>query len=68
MAAYELWFKDAGLSISEKKTKAMQVEHFFSDSIIDRINKINWGGKLDNDTIRKIMANHFIDYKLSKSK
>lgn len=68
MAAYELWFKEAGLSVIDKKTKATQVEQFFSDDIIDRIIKINWGGKLDRDTARKIMANHFIDYKLSKSK
>lgn len=64
MAAYELWFSEAGLSTIDRKSKTHLVENFFTDSIIDRIVKINWGNKIDYDTARKIMGNHFIDYKL----
>lgn len=65
MAAYELWFKQAGLSVKERKLKTTVVDPFFQGDILDRIIKINWGGKLDHGTARKIMSNHFIDYKLT---
>lgn len=65
MAAYELWFRQAGLSVKERKLKTSVVEPFFQADILDRIIKINWGGKVDHSTARKIMSNHFIDYKLT---
>lgn len=65
MAAYEAWFKDAGLVIIDKKVKTVEVDDFFTDEIIDRMIKINWG-KIDIITAKKIMANHFIDYTLKK--
>lgn len=68
MAAYELWFSEANLSVVDRKSKTNLVENHFVDSIMDRIVKINWGNKIDNDTARKIMGNHFIDYKLKRSK
>lgn len=68
MAAYELWFDEAGLSTIDKKLKTSTVEPFFSNDIIERIIKINWAGKIDTDTARKIMTNHFIDYKLKPNK
>jgi 2-polyprenyl-3-methyl-5-hydroxy-6-metoxy-1,4-benzoquinol methylase len=67
MAAYEQWFKDAGLEVEDKRVKTAEVEPFFSGPIMDRIIKINWGGKIDADTARKILANHFIDYTLRKA-
>jgi 2-polyprenyl-3-methyl-5-hydroxy-6-metoxy-1,4-benzoquinol methylase len=67
MAAYEQWFKEAGLTILDKKVKSSEVEPFFDDSIISRIVKINWSGGIDNNTARKILSNHFIDYTLKKS-
>ncbi len=68
MAAYELWFGEANLLVADRKSKTNLVENYFSDTIIDRIVKINWGNKIDFDTARKIMGNHFIDYKLKKNK
>ena len=67
LAAYEQWFKDAGLKIDDKRIKTNQIEGFFSGPIMDRIIKINWNGKIEPDTARRIMANHFIDYYLSKA-
>ena len=66
MAAYEQWFKDSGLEIAEKRVKTSEVEPYFNGPIMDRIVKINWGGSVDNDTARKILSNHFIDYVLKK--
>lgn len=67
MAAYEQWFKEAGLNVLEKRTKTSEIEPFFDDSIISRIIKINWSGGIDNNTARKILSTHFIDYTLKKS-
>lgn len=67
MAAYEHWFQDAGLEVEDKRVKTTEVEEFFSGPIMDRIIKINWGGKLEPDVARKILANHFIDYLLRKA-
>jgi len=64
IAAYELWFKEAGLTVTDRKAKTNMVEPFFDGSLLDRIIKINWGNKIDRDTARKIMSNHLIDYKL----
>jgi 2-polyprenyl-3-methyl-5-hydroxy-6-metoxy-1,4-benzoquinol methylase len=64
MAAYESWFATARLETISKKSKHDPVDSFFSDDIINRIIKINWDGKMDPDTARKIMSNQFIDYKL----
>jgi SAM-dependent methyltransferase len=67
MAAYEHWFKAAGLEVEEKRVKTTDVEDFFSGPIMERIAKINWDGKIEPDVARKILANHFIDYALRKS-
>lgn len=64
MAAYEQWFKEAGLEVVEKRVKTTEVESFFDGPVMDRIIKINWGGGIDSNTARKIMSNHFIDYVL----
>jgi SAM-dependent methyltransferase len=66
MAAYEYWFKEAGLEVIKKKVRATPVEDFFSGTIVDRIAKINWDGKIEPDVVRRILANHLIDYTLRK--
>lgn len=66
MAIYERWYKDAGLKIIDKKIEAENPEEFFSGDLLDRIIKTTWGGNMDRDQALKIMANQFIDYKLSK--
>lgn len=66
MAAYEQWFRESGLEVVEKRVKSSEVEPFFTGPIMDRIVKINWAGDLDNDTARKILSNHFIDYVLKR--
>lgn len=68
MAAYEQWFKDAGLEVDDKRVKTTPVEDFFSGAIMDRIIKVNWSGGIDGDTARKILSNQFVDYQLVKSK
>jgi len=67
MAVYEQWFKEADLVVQDKKIKVSEVEPFFSGEVMNRIIKINWEGKIEPDVARKIMANHFIDYILTKS-
>ena len=64
MAVYESWFSKNNLKIVSKKAKSTPIDPFFNDEIMDRIIKINWGGKVDVDTAKKIMSNHFIDYQL----
>lgn len=66
MAAYEAWFKKAGLSTHDKRVKTTEVEPFFSDEVLDRIIKTTWAGTVEPDTARKIMANTFVDYTLTK--
>lgn len=67
MAAYELWFKNAGLVIDTKQAKSSEVDAFFlNDGLIDRIIKVTWGGAIDIATAKKIMTNHWVDYVLKK--
>lgn len=66
MAAYELWFRGAGLSVADKHVKAETIDGSFDDNIIQRIIKTTWAGAIDATTAKKIMANHFVDYVLEK--
>jgi SAM-dependent methyltransferase len=65
MAAYEQWFKAAGLKIEGKNIFVTEVEEFFSGAILDRMIKINWGG-IRPEAIQEALATHFIDYRLSR--
>lgn len=67
MASYELMFRGANLTIEARKATTEPVEQFFSDSILDRIIKTTWKGAMaDKESYLKIMANSFIDYRLSR--
>jgi len=65
LAAYESIFRRAELQIVDKRTIATDVEPFF-DNIIDRINKVTWGGNITPEVAKKIMAIQFIDYTLQR--
>lgn len=66
MAAYELWFKNAGLIVENKKVKSDAVDEFFLGDLIDRIVKVTFGGTADAETAKRIMSNSWIDYFLKK--
>lgn len=66
MAAYEKWFKSAGLVVVNKKVRAEETDKPLSNAIVDRIIKTTWAGEVDAQTAKRIMANHFIDYWLKK--
>lgn len=66
MATYEQWFHHAGLAVESKQPiRGEELERYFSGPLFDRILKITWAGKIDEDRARKIMVNQFIDYWLT---
>jgi len=68
MAAYEEWFKSAGLTVKSKQVKADYVDNFFMNSgLLDRIIKVTWGGEIEAETAKMIMSNSWIDYLLKKN-
>ncbi len=66
LASYEAIFKKAGLKVVNKNTATVDLEPFFDDAIIERINKINWRGNISLEITRKIMVTQFIDYQLER--
>lgn len=66
MAAYEKWFTEGGLKVADRKIQAEKPHPFVENNLLPRIVKITWGGNIDPDQARKIIANQFIDYHLSK--
>lgn len=66
LAAYEAITKHAGLKIVHKQAITMEIDEFFGDELIDRINKINWRGNITTEIARKIMSTQFIDYTLQR--
>jgi 2-polyprenyl-3-methyl-5-hydroxy-6-metoxy-1,4-benzoquinol methylase len=70
MAAYELWFKNAGLTVEDKQVKAEEVDEWFTrnehNSLLQRIIKVTWAGTVDETVARRIMSNQWIDYLLKK--
>jgi len=66
LAAYEAITKQAGLKITHKQAITMEVEDFFGDELLDRINKINWRGNITTEVAKKIMTTQFIDYTLQR--
>jgi hypothetical protein len=65
-ATYDSLFVKNGLSIIKRKGHTDNVDPFFDDDLVERINKITYRGKADKDSIRKIMALQFIDYTVKK--
>lgn len=66
-ATYDSLFTKNGFSILKRKGHTEEVEAFFDDRLIDRINKVCYRGKAEKDAIRKIMALQFIDYTIKKA-
>lgn len=65
MAAYESWFKNAGLTVINKDIKNDDVRGL-NNKILERIIKVTWAGTVDLELAKKIMANHWIDYFLAR--
>ena len=62
LASYEAMAKHAGLKIAHKQAIVMDLEDFFGDELLDRINKINWRGNITPEVVKKIMSTQFLDY------
>lgn len=65
MAAYESWITNAGFHISDKRIQAEKPNRYFTGPILDRILKVTWDDKIDQDQALRIMSNDFIDYTLT---
>lgn len=65
MAAYDHFFREAGLKVDKRKGHVEPVDPFFSNELLDRIIKITWKGSIDREEALKIMSNSFIDYNLT---
>lgn len=67
VATYDSLITKNNFSILKRKGYTEEVESFFDDNLVERINKVCYRGKADKEAIKKIMGLQFIDYTVKKS-
>jgi len=62
IAAYETLFKVLNLEVLSRDIKSSPVPDYFAGDLLKRIINVTWGGNIDEDQAKRIMATEWITY------